>query len=237
MEIHNNVALNTAVFFALLAVVLVASTFAFWPLVVAVKPLLLVLLSVWFFLGSRRFGNRFTILVQAGLFFSLLGDIAMLFSAKDHFNFLLGLGAFLIAFFAYALAFFQNIIELRSRRGILVSSAISFVILALTAWYYFALYPHLHDMLLPVSGLGGVVVLMTCVSAFRYKRTYQRSFWLVLLASFAFVGSFMVLGFDKYVADVAGASLTITLLYALGQYLLVRGALKHVQRKERGNVH
>ncbi|MCB0812103.1 MAG: lysoplasmalogenase, partial [Flavobacteriales bacterium] len=38
-----------------------------------------------------------TLLVQAGLFFSLIGDVFLMLDHLDEFNFLIGLSAFLIA--------------------------------------------------------------------------------------------------------------------------------------------
>lgn len=233
LELHKNVTLNTLVFFGLVAVVLVAVALGIWPLLVVFKPLLLVLLSVWFFFSSRRYGDRFTILVQAGLFFSLLGDIALLFSEKDQFNFLLGLGSFVIAGFAYSLAFVQNILDGRTKSGLALAIGLAVAVLAISGIYYNALYKHLHEMLIPVSGFGAVLVLMSCFSAFRFKRTYSRGFWMVFLGALFFLASYMLLGYDKYVADVPTAAISITALYALAQYLIVRGALTHVEKPSR----
>src|SRR6185312_7532301 len=61
------------------------------------KPLMMLVLSSWFFFSSRRVGDRFTLLVQAGLFFSLVGDVALMFDHVDEFYFQIGLGAFLMA--------------------------------------------------------------------------------------------------------------------------------------------
>ena len=63
----------------------------------ACTPLMMIILSSWFFFNSRRVGDRFTLLVQAGLFFSLIGDVALMFVDRDDFNFIVGLGAWLIA--------------------------------------------------------------------------------------------------------------------------------------------
>jgi len=236
MELRKSVFLNSALFFGIAVVAVVAIGLELRPVVILTKPLLLILLSVWFFFSSRRYGDRFTIMIQTGLLFSFFGDVALLFSQQNEFNYLLGLGSFLIALFAYTLAFLQNIIEMKSNKGILLSSIFTLFVLAFAALIMRTLHPHLHEMYLPVAGYFIALTAMGCAAAFRFKRTYKRSFWMVFIGALFFLLSNALLAFNKFVEPVQGVLISMTAIYILAQYLIVRGSLIHVQRpnKRRG---
>jgi len=53
--------------------------------------------------------STFTKMIQFGLFFSWIGDIALMFDEKIAILFVVGLGAFLIAHLGYAYAFIRNV--------------------------------------------------------------------------------------------------------------------------------
>ncbi|MBK8341302.1 MAG: hypothetical protein IPK99_15555 [Flavobacteriales bacterium] len=121
-------------------------------LVYLCKPLLMIVLSLWFFYSSRRVGDRFTLLVQAGLFFSLLGDVALMFQHLDEFNFLIGLAAFMMAQICYAMAFAQNAIDEGEAKGLLVSLVLAVLVVAYGFFFAYDLLPYLDEgLLLPVA--------------------------------------------------------------------------------------
>ena len=233
MEVRKSIFLNSALFFGIAILAIVAVDLELRPLVLLTKPLLLILLSVWFFFSSRRYGDRFTLLIQTGLLFSLLGDIAFLFSYRNEFNFILGSGAFLIAVFAYALAFIQNIVEIRPRSGVWLSLLLTVFIGAFSLLFLRFLYPHLHELLYPVLALTGSITFMCFVAAFRFKRTYQRSFWMIMIGCVLFLLSNALMGVDRFVITVSGGNIAMNAMYALSQYLIVRGCLVHISRQIR----
>src|SRR5512133_507129 len=109
MDIRKNTLVNGIVYMLALIGTIAGGMLGVQGLVYVCKPLLMVVLGSWFFFNSRRVGDRFTLLVQAGLFFSLIGDIALMFQHVDQFNFLIGLAAFLIAQLCYTMAFAHNV--------------------------------------------------------------------------------------------------------------------------------
>lgn len=198
-------------------------------LVYVCKPLLTIILSSWFFFNSRRYGDRFTLLVQAGLFFSLIGDVALMFQELDEFYFLIGLGAFLIAQICYAMAFAYNALEVGDMEGLVISGVLSLVIVLYGVFFVSGLMPKLDDMMmLPVMTYGVAICMMGVAAAFRYRRTYVRSFWLVFIGALVFIASDSLLAIDRFQKPLDSAPLLIMLTYVLAQYMIVAGCLVHV---------
>lgn len=193
------------------------------------KPALMVLLSVWFYLRSRRVGDRFTLLVQAGLFFSLLGDVALMFVHKDEFNFLLGLAAFFLAQLCYAIAFTDNVFSVGAMEGFLVAGALSLVIVLYAVFFVWDILPHVDSGLsLPVMAYAVVIAFMGVAAAFRYMRTYPRSFWTVFIGALLFITSDSVLAYNRFKRPFDMAPVVIMCTYAAAQFLIAWGCLAHV---------
>ncbi|MDV7397890.1 lysoplasmalogenase family protein, partial [Arthrospira platensis SPKY1] len=77
-------------------------------MILATKPLLLTLLSLWFYLELRPLRTRAVRLIQAGLIFSIGGDTLLMLvgnGPKNEDFFLLGLGSFLLAQISYLAGF------------------------------------------------------------------------------------------------------------------------------------
>lgn len=192
------------------------------------KPLMMVVLSIWFFLNSRRYGDRFTLLVQAGLFFSLIGDIALMFQDVDPFNFIIGLGAFLLAHLCYGMSFIINITNTEGE-GWMLSSAIAAVILLCAVYFGLDIVPVLDETLvLPVIAYIGIISFMGISAAFRHTRTFPRSFWLVMCGALLFMLSDTLLALNRFVRPLPWAGVTVISTYAAAQFLIAFGALVHV---------
>lgn len=224
---------NTFLNGGLYLLALIGTCVALWKgwrgLELVCRPLLMVVLSSWFFFNSRRVGDRFTLLVQAGLFFSLIGDVALMFIYVDDFNFLVGLGAFFLAQLCYAFAFLQNIVDVDGLDGLGVPLLISFGIGTYSFFYAWDLMPHLEEGLgMPVIAYVTAITFMGMTAAFRFRRTYPRSFWLVLLGSLFLIASDSLLAWDRFRLPMQWGSVGIVITYALAQFLIAAGALAHV---------
>ena len=193
------------------------------------KPLLMIVLSLWFFYSSRRVGDRFTLLVQAGLFFSLLGDVALMFQHLDEFNFLIGLAAFMMAQICYAMAFAQNAIDVGEANGLLVSLILTVLVAAYGFFFAYDLLPYLDDgLLLPVVAYAIAITIMGCAAAFRFRRTFPRSFWMVFVGAVLFIASDSLLARNRFVHPFEWADVLVMLSYGVAPYLVVAGCLVHV---------
>ncbi|MCC6839290.1 MAG: lysoplasmalogenase [Flavobacteriales bacterium] len=233
MDLKRNTKLNAGIYVLALVGTCLAQLNGWRGVELLCKPLLMVVLSSWFYFNSRRMGDRFTLLVQAGLFFSLVGDVALMFTAVDDFNFLIGLGAFFLAQLCYGFAFIQNILDAGDMSGLLPSALMAIAIAAYAFFFTWDLLPHVEEGLeMPVIAYVGAITLMGITAAFRYRRTWPRSFWLVLGGALLFMASDSALAWNRFRMTLDHAPLWIMVPYALGQAMLAAGALVHVQDPE-----
>lgn len=229
MDPKRSLAINGTVYLLALVGTCLAQMNGWRGLELVCKPLLMLVLSSWFFFNSRRVGDRFTLLVQAGLFFSLIGDVALMFTYVDDFNFLIGLCAFFLAHLCYAFAFLQNIMDVDEQGGLLLSVLLSVGLAAFAFFFAWGLLPHVEQgLVLPVTAYVGAITLMGITAAFRYRRTWPRSFWLVFVGALLFMASDSLLAWNRFRTPIAAAPVLIMVTYAAGQALLAAGALVHV---------
>ena len=193
------------------------------------KPAMMTVLSSWFFFNSRRYGDRFTLMIQAGLFFSLIGDVALMFQHLDEFFFLIGLGAFLIAHLLYCIAFIHNITEVGGGDGLAVSLGIAALIVLFAVLFSWELVPRLDEGLTaPVISYVVIIASMAILAGFRWMRTFPRSFWMVMVGAVLFMGSDTLLAYNRFIRPLDWSPAPIILTYALAQVLIAGGALVHV---------
>lgn len=195
----------------------------------ACRPLLMLILSSWFFFNSRRVGDRFTLLIQAGLFFSLIGDVALMFTHVDNFNFIVGLGAFFLAQLCYAFAFIQNMAAVSALEGLLPASLITVGIGTYFFFFTWDLLPHVEEGLgLPVIAYLSALAFMGMAAAFRFRRTYHNSFWMVMAGALLLMASGSLLTLERFRLPMSWAPLWSMVGYGAAQALIAAGALTHV---------
>jgi uncharacterized membrane protein YhhN len=230
MNVFRNTPLIATVYFAALVGTIIGNLTDDHRFDYACKPLLMLVLSIWFYLNSRRYGDRFTLLVQAGLFFSWIGDIALMFQHIDQFNFLVGLGAFLLAQLCYGVAFAFNIGDMDAERGPLVPVAISIGLVIYGVLLALVVVPRaaVEGVDVPVIIYAGAITLMGVLAAFRYGRTFPGSFLLVMSGAVLFIASDSILAYSRFVKPLAVAPWAIMLTYGLAQFMIALGALRHV---------
>jgi uncharacterized membrane protein YhhN len=233
MDIRKHTVLNLSVYGILLMLNIIGEVQGTRMLVYATKPLLMLVLGSWFFFNSRRVGDRFTLLIQAGLLFSLFGDVALMFQHVDEFNFLIGLGAFMVAQLCYALAFAQNISETPGGQGLLVGSLLAAAVVGYGIIFASDLLPRMEETLvLPVTIYAIAICTMGVLAALRFGRTYTQSFVLVFAGALLFIVSDSLLATNRFARPLYHASWSVMLTYGLGQALITAGALWHVLNPE-----
>lgn len=229
MDIRKNTAVNATLFGLALIGTMVGGLKGWQILIYICKPALLIILSSWFFFNSRRVGDRFTLLIQVGLFFSLIGDVALMLQHVDRFNFLIGLGAFMIAHICYAFAFGQNIVDAGPGGDLLISIVLSIGVLAFGFFFAYDLLPYVEESVeMPIAVYIVAISLMGVGASFRFSRTYLRSFLLVLVGAVLFIASDSILAVNRFMKPLAHAEWSVMLTYGIGQFLIVAGALAHV---------
>jgi uncharacterized membrane protein YhhN len=229
MDIKRNTWVNGGAYLVATLGAIVAGATGSHALEYVCKPAMMIILSSWFFFNSRRYGDRFTLMIQLGLFFSLIGDVALMFLHLDEFNFLIGLGAFLLAHICYTIAFVRNISDVGGTDGWILSSILSIAIALFAILFSWELESRLdEDMTLPVLSYVAVIAIMGIVACFRYMRTFPRSFWLVFAGALCFIASDSVLAANRFIRPLSWAPVVLMVLYAAAQFMIASGCLLHV---------
>jgi uncharacterized membrane protein YhhN len=193
------------------------------------KPLMMVILSSWFFFRSRRFGDRFTLLIQVGMLFSWIGDIALMFDHLDQFYFIVGLGAFLLAQLCYAMGFAQNIADAGPSPGLLYGILLAALVATFGALFGVDLINRMEDLIVvPVGIYAAAITLMGITAALRFGRTYLPSFLLVFIGALLFMASDSILATHRFARPMSHAGWSVLLTYAAAQWLIAAGCLRHV---------
>jgi len=229
MDLLKNTPINLMVYgFAALGTI-VGGSLDNAAVVLVCKPLMMIVLSSWFYYNSRRVGDRFTLLIQAGLFFSFIGDVALMFQERDEFNFLIGLAAFLIAQLCYAMAFIHNIMETGPARGTLISALLGVGLITFGYFFASSLMPYLDEyVVVPIVIYTVAICLMGVAAAFRLGRTYIKSFLSVFIGALLFITSDSILATNTFHHPLDHAKWSVILTYAVAQVLIASGALRHV---------
>lgn len=233
MDLRKSSPLNLGLYAVLLACTIAGEVSGMRWLVYVCKPLLMVVLGSWFFFNSRRMGDRFTLLIQAGLFFSLLGDVALMVQHLDEFNFLLGLGAFFLAQVCYALAFGHQVAQGGGAQGLLLGILLAVGVLAYGAFFAMDLLPRVDEALQPAVGIYALAICaMGVLAALRNGRTYPQSFWAIFIGALLFIASDSLLAINRFVRPLDHATWSVMLTYGAAQVLIAAGALRHVLTPE-----
>ena len=183
------------------------------------KPLLIpALLLLLFFTKSSLYGKN---LLFAGLFFSWMGDVFLLFEYKNALFFIFGLASFLTTHIFYIVYF----LRIRSANTSLLKKQP--VLIALVPAYgvtlVWLLYPHLGDLKLPVTVYAAVICTMLLCSLHIFLKVNRKSARYFLIGASAFVISDSLLAIHKFYQPFAYAGVFIMLTYCAAQYFIVQG--------------
>lgn len=215
----------TLLLYALLCTIeIVAEYFEISALRYATKPLLMPVLAVFFYISVKNNFNSFSKKIIAALLFSWAGDVFLMFPEY----FLPGLVSFLIAHVFYILAFYENLKGSKPNYPL----ALPFILYTLALSIF--MLPHLDEMLIPVVIYSFVITVMGVFAVLRKGNVNRKSFIYVLSGAALFILSDSTIALNKFVYDggLPFARVIIMLTYLLAQYLIVAGALYHLEQKQ-----
>ncbi|SDL78723.1 Uncharacterized membrane protein YhhN [Pedobacter sp. ok626] len=189
-----------------------------------IKPCIVLSLLIMLYVSTGLKG-RFHKRLFTGLIFALMGDVLLMYTAKDESYFMFGLAAFLVGHIFYISAFyldFKSAPEL-DKKG----ARIAILLCAIAAIsYYFYLRPHLGIMKLPVMIYVFVISMMMMMASFRNLRVNSSSFKLILFGALIFLLSDSILAYNKFVQLIGHADIWIMSTYMIAQYLITIGAIE-----------
>jgi uncharacterized membrane protein YhhN len=204
-----------------------ANGFTITPLQLFSKPSLMLILLAYFIHNSNNH-PRLKNLIIAAIFFSWLGDVILLFEKNLPILFVFGLVSFLFAHIFYTIYFWQirkyNCFESKFNPLILIG------VISYTGIFYLFIFPSLSTLQIPVLIYCLVISLMliTSLQAFEFeKQTFGK---ICVSGTFLFAISDSILAINRFVFPILLGKVLIMLTYAVGQLLIVEGALRNLRK-------
>jgi uncharacterized membrane protein YhhN len=207
-------------FLAMLDVVGIAANIEMLHFIV--KPLLIpALLLLVAFTKSATPGKK---ILLAGLFFSWLGDVFLLFEYKHTLFFIFGLASFLTTHIFYIIYF----LRIQSEKNSLLKKQPVFIalVLAYGITLVWQLYPHLGPLKLPVMVYAAVICSMLLCSLHVFLKVNKKAAAFYLLGAGAFVVSDSLLAINKFYQPFTYAGVCIMLTYCAAQFFIVTGYIQ-----------
>jgi uncharacterized membrane protein YhhN len=220
----------TILFFLFLLIDLIAIACNRKEVSYVAKPMLTILLAIYFLNNTKHVALIFRILMFAALFFSCIGDIFLLFEDKREEFFIAGLGCFLFTHLAY-IGFF---LKIRYSNYPLPDCQWPYIFLTEAALllFIFTMLPYLGDMSIPVIIYAIFIsfTLLTSMHAFRLKE--QVSGWFAVGGAILFILSDTLIAIDHFYHTIPAGNFLVILTYGLAQWGLCTGGLKYLQIRQ-----
>lgn len=201
----------------------------FWLITQLSKPTLLLTLIFWLLMeSSQNWSTQFFKWILAGLFFSLGGDVLLIFQEVDGQYFVLGLTSFLLAHLAYIWAFtktYRNDHEvslLRQQGWLLV------LIVGYAVYFFGRISPSLGGFIAPVMAYTVVIAVMALLAFNRYGKVSSGSFWWVASGAVLFLMSDSILAWNKFADKLTYGHALIMATYGIAQLCIAKGALRQM---------
>lgn len=189
-----------------------------------VKPLIMITITVYFIIYSRRNHRLFLPSVVAFLF-SLAGDVLLMFSALNDLFFLVGLAAFLLSHLFYIITFMTKEPGKRKLQGTFGFMHLLVILSALLL--YILLFPHLEGVMkIAVFLYTTAITTMVMTALERKHRVSPGSYQLVLLGALLFMISDSLLAVNRFWFEIPYSNIMVMATYMPAQYLIFWGLLK-----------
>lgn len=210
------------IFWLLVLTDLLAILFGFGWLHYVVKPLLMPVLMVSLMYPEMAIPGKKIIL--AGLFFSWLGDVFLLFESGNSLFFIAGLVSFLITHICYIIYFGS----IRSDAPSLLKKQPVYILLipGYGAALVYLLFPHLGVLKIPVIIYGATICAMLLGSLHICLKVKAPANSYFVSGAALFVLSDSLLAINKFYQPLPIAGIWIMLSYCTAQYLIVLGFIK-----------
>jgi uncharacterized membrane protein YhhN len=155
------------------------------------------------------------------MFFSLVGDILLLYDDRSSSFFTFGLMSFLLAHLSYTIVFVKQRNNKFTRVfWIVITGLVTYCIVL-----FGLIMNNLGGFMIPVIIYIIAILTMAITSQNRMGRVPRRSYILVLLGASFFIISDSILAIDKFHFTVPWAHFLVMGTYSASQYLIVNGLL------------
>lgn len=193
-----------------------------------IKPLLIPLLIFWLFWEIPA--GRVPLIMVAGLIFSWMGDVFLMFEKSNSIFFILGLASFLITHLLYIIWF---LIQRKKHPSPAVKVSHILLVLGYGILLVSFLYPHLGQLKIPVFLYALVISLMLLSTLSFPLRSETKPF--LISGAIWFILSDSLLAINKFALTIPFASPMIRFSYAMAQFLIVAAIIRY--RNKQGDVN
>jgi uncharacterized membrane protein YhhN len=191
----------------------------FYDFRIVTKPLITILLAIFFYFNSTAMQLRHRLMVFAALATFCAGDIALLEDTPFH-SFLTGLGFFLLAILLYCLYLYRQ-----TRYD--VDRLIPFLAISLltSLSLIYLMYDGLNNLLIPVMIYMAVVLNFLKLTYLRYKNVNIKSYRLVFVGGIFFTIAQILIGLNRFYLPLLYKDIYIMFFYGIAQLLIIVGIL------------
>lgn len=183
------------------------------------KPLITILLAVFFYVNSQMMLFRQRLIILGALATLCIGDILLL-EEKSFYSFIMGLVLFLASMLLYSLYFYKQI---RYDIDRLIPFLAVSLLLSLSLIYL--IYDKLDNLLIPVMIYFITVLNFLKIGYLRYKSVNTKSYRLVFLGVSCFTAAQIVIGLNQFYQALPYKNVYIMLFYGTSQLLIILGIL------------
>lgn len=191
----------------------------FYQFRIVTKPLITILLAVFFYLNSRKFLFQNRLIILGALIVLCIGDVFLL-ENTPYYSFMLGLSLFLGAILLYSLYFYK---QTRYDIDRLIPFLAVSLLISLALFYY--MYEQLNNLLIPVMIYMATVLNLLKLSYLRYKNVNIKSYRLVFMGVSCFTITQMIIGLNQFYETLPYKDIYIMLFYGISQLLIILGIL------------
>jgi len=191
----------------------------FYQLRFFTKPLIIIILSIFFFLNSKKMALTSRLIIFSALTLLCIGDIILL-EDTSFYSFLGGLCLFLLALLLYSFYFYKETTYDIDR---LLPFLAASLLIALTLIYL--MYDGLNYMLIPVMIYISVVLNLMKLAFLRSQNVNRRSYWLVFGGTICFTIAQVIIGLHSFHKAIPNKDIFIMFFYGLSQLMIILGIL------------
>lgn len=202
-------------------------------LILITKPLIMPILAGVFYFKTRDVKRQVPVsYLYLAMLFSFFGDVLLMFMDQGEIYFITGLAAFLFAQILYFITYRHYRYKGSNVAGWGTRLIYSCIIIAYTVILWISLFPHLGEMLIPVTLYTSTIFAMVIMAIFRHNRTSTLSFYLVFSGAVIFLISDSLIAINKFMVPVFYERLLVISTYMIAQFLIITGLAEHVNLRQ-----
>lgn len=194
------------------------------------KPLIVPVLLIYLLYKFRESQHSLIPTLMIATFFSMLGDIFLLFTVNEALFKLVGICTFIVAQAAYAYLYFLSVKGYKKKNISIYQRWPEILSVIATVIATIIIYPSLGDFVAPAL-IYALITTLTIVFALN-RRFYvsRKSFSLTMLGVLFFFVSDTLMGDDLFLENIIN-HFFVMLSYVLGHYLVIKGILVQIESK------